>query len=239
MPNRMMITGTKYIYAFCLKSKEKIEEFEKHVMDLYLNTLQNSQLSDINFAEMGKPFLMGYWDSLVPNLFNHKYTRLLDNSLAFYGEVHSFSSMSLGFRYSNVKKCKVHWNEMDIPLKKNSSDNNKPGDAQEYPDKRCCIHFKVDWSLALSSKVLLCSIEEKIHACMLKIKSVAHSIQEACEEILQEANKLAAVNSDKKKLMDVITKDLNSSINARNALEEIYKNNTGLGKNDTKNPSSR
>ena len=237
----MMVTGTKYIYALCLKGKDKIEEFEKTAIEAYMKVIESTPLTDVNFAEMGKPFLMGYWDSLAPVSFHKKYTRLLDQSLAFYGDTTSFSSMALGFRYSIVKQCKVYWNEMEVPLKKpanNSPEGNKNNNPEEFPDKRCCINFKVDWSVALSSKVLLCSIEEKINSCILKIKSVAHSIQEACTEILKEANGFANKNGDKQKLLDTITKDLDTSIKAMKALDDMYKKNSTSDKNETNTTQS-
>lgn len=131
----------------------------------------NSNSSSFPLLKAGFGFDANYLEEKGQILHSY-FIKILSNSVAFFSDISSATSLQSGFRYENAENCQIEYGKT-VDCENKIIKNNK-----------CCITLNITKSRNKKKMVSICSTDVEDVVCTFRIKSFQKLLENKCTQVL-------------------------------------------------------
>ncbi len=180
--NRLDSNTNTNKFVICFNQTERMNRFEEKFIEIYNQTVINSDSSAFSPPALGQGFPTKMYSDDTDKM-TVDYIRIGKEGLSIYDTSDSPGTLKFGFRFDIIKQCKVDYNN-SIPIKKHTAN-------MTFPLSLCCINVTLAWSADYMTKNFLCSTRKKIYTCVSQMKILQRGMIMGCMDAKRAAERSA------------------------------------------------
>lgn len=188
---------------FCFDRYVDKKDFLSKLQFSFNEAIKIYNYSDFPLPKLKTGLYINYFEE--NDIISHNYyMKILQNSLGFYSDLITATSIQTGFKYENIEGCMINYGKM-VKLKNIVNFN-----------KKCCLTMIIKKYKHLKKPISLCINENNELHCIYKIKSLQNQFQKKCNESLY----LKSLQDNKIQVNQTIS----NSNNINNSISYSYPN---------------